>query len=446
MKFIQKTIVTTVIITCPLLAESDLKMDSTKVINDAKILYKIDSEKTIKELIDLELFNEIVHGCKAILIKKLGLDSDYYDNIEFNSNIQKDLGADSLDVVEIIMECEKFYGITVKDEDAEGLIEFGDFVKYIYSEMIKNPDRKEFVIKEEIKSRKADLSHIDWSEIEMYKYYGNNDFFFGKYKNGSNHIFYTREDLGKWEILISGSELWDSFDQRIWSGDEIESVESYELPDWITKLPTVEELEQIETIKWEDNFKGKEIYQADEYRHLKNYFENNGVKEVKIYFALGEDRYESVLGDGIFRYLCKVSFDKKEIEEFIDFLPKETENSFAYLGFLKEHTIKYDGHNFTIPDFKPEMFESYEQDDLIKIADEKFDSTQLKYYELKGDSQKCYVVAKDNSIYSRGIDEHNPNEWILVEKDIEFNNDKFFHYSQTEFEHKVGWVPKFDVK
>lgn len=52
-----------------------------------------------------------------------------------------DLGADSLDIVELLMALEDQYGIEVPDEDAEGLQTIGDLIRYIEKHM-KGPSGK----------------------------------------------------------------------------------------------------------------------------------------------------------------------------------------------------------------------------------------------------------------------------------------------------------------
>ena len=44
---------------------------------------------------------------------------------------QQDLGADSLDVVELVMELEDEFGVQISDEDAENITTIGDAVNYI---------------------------------------------------------------------------------------------------------------------------------------------------------------------------------------------------------------------------------------------------------------------------------------------------------------------------
>lgn len=53
------------------------------------------------------------------------------DSINADTNLVDDLGADSLDVVELIMSVEDEFGISVPDEDAAGLTTVGKIVEYI---------------------------------------------------------------------------------------------------------------------------------------------------------------------------------------------------------------------------------------------------------------------------------------------------------------------------
>lgn len=64
----------------------------------------------------------------SIIIDKLTLEP--YE-VSMNSNLISDLGADSLDAVELIMEMEKEFGIIIPDEDAEMIRTVGDIVRYI---------------------------------------------------------------------------------------------------------------------------------------------------------------------------------------------------------------------------------------------------------------------------------------------------------------------------
>ena len=61
---------------------------------------------------------KIIEGVNAILVDKLGVSEEM---IKSDSQLGNDLGADSLDAVEIIMECEREFQITIMDSEAEGL-------------------------------------------------------------------------------------------------------------------------------------------------------------------------------------------------------------------------------------------------------------------------------------------------------------------------------------
>ena len=60
--------------------------------------------------------SEIASRVKAIIVDKLGVDEN---EVTETAEFTKDLGADSLDTVELIMEFEKEFGITIPDDQAE---------------------------------------------------------------------------------------------------------------------------------------------------------------------------------------------------------------------------------------------------------------------------------------------------------------------------------------
>ena len=65
---------------------------------------------------------------KEIIMNKLGVDEG---QITPEASFTNDLGADSLDTVELVMEFEKAFGMQIPDEDAEKISTVGDAVKYI---------------------------------------------------------------------------------------------------------------------------------------------------------------------------------------------------------------------------------------------------------------------------------------------------------------------------
>ena len=65
---------------------------------------------------------------KDIIIDQLQVEEA---DISMNTNLMKDLSADSLDAVEIIMAIEDEYGIEIPDEEAEKIQTVGDLVRYV---------------------------------------------------------------------------------------------------------------------------------------------------------------------------------------------------------------------------------------------------------------------------------------------------------------------------
>lgn len=65
---------------------------------------------------------------KDIIVEQLSVDED---DVTLDTHLMKDLEADSLDAVEIIMAIEDEFEIEVPDEDAEKFQSVGDIVKYV---------------------------------------------------------------------------------------------------------------------------------------------------------------------------------------------------------------------------------------------------------------------------------------------------------------------------
>jgi len=72
--------------------------------------------------------SEIAEKVKAIIIDKLGVEES---EVTAEASFTNDLGADSLDTVELIMEFEKEFNISIPDEQAENIATVGDAVSYL---------------------------------------------------------------------------------------------------------------------------------------------------------------------------------------------------------------------------------------------------------------------------------------------------------------------------
>jgi acyl carrier protein len=76
--------------------------------------------------------DEILDKVQEIVKDKLGVEKT---KAVATASFVNDLGADSLDVVEFVMEVEKEFGITIPDEEATQLVTVGDAVDYIEKHM-----------------------------------------------------------------------------------------------------------------------------------------------------------------------------------------------------------------------------------------------------------------------------------------------------------------------
>ena len=72
--------------------------------------------------------SEVTDRVKAIIVDKLGVDEG---QVTETASFTTDLGADSLDTVDLIMAFEKEFGIKIPDEEAEKIQTVGDAIAYI---------------------------------------------------------------------------------------------------------------------------------------------------------------------------------------------------------------------------------------------------------------------------------------------------------------------------
>ncbi len=72
--------------------------------------------------------SEVAQRAKSIIVDKLGVEESEVTN---TASFTNDLGADSLDTVELIMEFEKEFNISIPDDQAEKISTVGDAISYV---------------------------------------------------------------------------------------------------------------------------------------------------------------------------------------------------------------------------------------------------------------------------------------------------------------------------
>ena len=73
---------------------------------------------------------EALERVRSILVEQLGVDDE---QVTEDASFQGDLDADSLDLVELIMELEDQFGLKISDEDAQKIATVGEAVDYVTS-------------------------------------------------------------------------------------------------------------------------------------------------------------------------------------------------------------------------------------------------------------------------------------------------------------------------
>lgn len=77
---------------------------------------------------NFKIMSEVAEKVKSIIVDKLGVEAS---EVTPEASFTNDLGADSLDTVELIMEFEKEFNIAIPDEQAEKIGTVGDAITYI---------------------------------------------------------------------------------------------------------------------------------------------------------------------------------------------------------------------------------------------------------------------------------------------------------------------------
>lgn len=80
--------------------------------------------------------SDYAHKVKEIIIEKLGVDAE---KVTDDASFVEDLGADSLDTVELVMDLEEEFDLEIPDEEAEKLTTVGSAIKYL-EEKLKNKE------------------------------------------------------------------------------------------------------------------------------------------------------------------------------------------------------------------------------------------------------------------------------------------------------------------
>jgi acyl carrier protein len=82
----------------------------------------------LKEDEDQTTMSDVAERVKKIVVEHLGVEAD---KVVDGANFMEDLGADSLDTVELVMAFEEEFGVEIPDDAAETIVTVGDAIKFL---------------------------------------------------------------------------------------------------------------------------------------------------------------------------------------------------------------------------------------------------------------------------------------------------------------------------
>ena len=121
---------------------------------------------------------------------------------------------------------------------------------------------------------------------------------------GSQGFFINHSNGEGWNFIVPGSILWDALHQDLYFAlHDFSACQGGEEK----VLPPLPPVPKFKRLSWKDNFLPKEALSARAYPSLTARLESAHEKQIRVWILLLEDKYETLQGDGCFRYF----FEKK---------------------------------------------------------------------------------------------------------------------------------------
>ena len=93
---------------------------------------QLKTERVTKNINNIMEYEEIVKKVKGIIIDKLGVEPT---EVTETASFTNDLGADSLDTVELLLEFERVFGIKISDEETSSIATVGDAIEKVNAKL-----------------------------------------------------------------------------------------------------------------------------------------------------------------------------------------------------------------------------------------------------------------------------------------------------------------------
>ena len=166
---------------------------------------------------------------------------------------------------------------------------------------------------------------------------------------GIFQLYRDKRSTGPWVFLAPETEAWDAVHQKIYRNGRATEVEPG------TAVPPVPPAPEGPFPSWAENLGKGRVLPAVRYPGVARWAGTRGV----VYVVLEEDSYESMFGDGCFRYLSDVFVDRAEARRAAASAGKWQSMT------VQSFTLKArDGYLYA-PDFGPGLFEHYKLEEVL---------------------------------------------------------------------------------
>ncbi len=193
-------------------------------------------------------------------------------------------------------------------------------------------------------------------------YYRDGSRWVASLNKGSQGFFILYSNTERWSFVAPGSRRWDSLHQDAYFAHHdfcpCHDGEEQDLP----LLPPVPE---FNSVSWKENFLPEKALSTDAYPMVTELLHGSPEQQTRVWIILSEDQYETLHGDGCFRYFGNRVFLSESDACVAAAIPEGGQSS-----SVTSVVIGLDGDAIVPVMFEPAVFEHYDFENVVSALDE----------------------------------------------------------------------------